>query len=370
MRPTAMLRQAGQSLWLDHIARDMLTSGTLHRYVDELSITGLTSNSTIDQQAIAGSDAYDDQIRDGHREGLPVEDIYFRLAVDDVQRAADALDPVHRRTGGADGFVSLEVSPRVAYDTDGTIDQALRLHEQAARANLFIKIPGTQAGLPAIEQSIYAGVPVNVTLLFTTAQYAAAAEAYLLGLERRLEAGSDVLVPSVASIFVSRWDQAVAERVPAHLENRLGLAAGRDAYRVYRELLASDRWQRLANHGARPQRLLFASTGTRDPGVSDILYVRGLTAPNTINTMPESTLLAFADHGVVSGMLEPDGGDAADVLATFEEHGIDTAALGQELQDAGAAAFVESWNGLTERIAGKAAGLAESMSVGGPLARR
>lgn len=369
MRPTAMLRRAGQSLWLDHITRDMLADGTLQRYIDELSITGLTSNPTIYQQAIAGSDAYDDQIREGHRVGLRVEDIYFRLAIDDLQRAAEAFDPVHRRTGGVDGFVSLEVSPRLAYDTDGTIQQALRLHEQAARANLFIKIPGTQAGLPAIEQSIFAGVPVNVTLLFSAAQYAAAAEAYTLGLERRLEAGLDVLVPSVASVFVSRWDRAVADRVPADLVNRLGLAMGRDAYRAYRELLESDRWQRLANHGARPQRLLFASTGTKDPKAPDILYVRGLAAPHTISTMPESTLLAFADHGVVSEPLRRDGGDAAEVIAAVEEHGIDTAALGQELQDAGAAAFVESWDGLSERIAAKEADLAESATGGSPAPR-
>jgi len=350
-KPTAELRRAGQSIWLDHITRDMITSGTLLRYVEDFSVTGLTSNPTIYQKAISGSEAYDGQISEGHERGLPDQDIYFSLASSDLQQAADTLLSTHRRTAGVDGFVSLEVSPLLAYDTGATIRQAWWLHQQAARPNFLIKIPGTPAGLPAIEESIVSGVPVNVTLLFTPAQYAAAAEAYMLGLERRLEAGLDVAVPSVASLFVSRWDVAVADRVQAGLRNRLGVAIAREAYRLYRELLESGRWQRLANFGARPQRLLFASTGVKDPEASDILYVRELAAPNTVNTMPEATLLAFADHGIVDQTLPRDGGDADEVLAAFELEGIDIKALGQQLQDDGAAAFVSSWNALIERIA-------------------
>jgi transaldolase len=350
-RPTTRLYRAGQSIWLDHITRDMIGDGTLRRYVEDLSVTGLTSNPTIYEKAISGSEAYEEQIAEGHERGLPDDHIYFDLALGDLQRAADILLPTYRRTAGADGFVSLEVSPLLAYDTGASIEQASRLHRQADRPNLMIKIPGTPAGLPAIEESVFAGVPVNVTLLFTPAQYAAAAEAYMLGLERRLEAGLDVAVPSVASLFISRWDVASADRVPAELRNRLGLAIGREAYRTYRELMESDRWQRLANVGARPQRLLFASTGVKDPQASDILYVRALAAPNTVDTMPEATLLAFADHGLVDQALPRDGGDAVEVLATFEQHGLDTAALGQQLQDDGAAAFVSSWHDLIERIA-------------------
>jgi transaldolase len=349
-KPTTELHRAGQSLWLDTITRDMISDGTLLRYIEDLAITGLTSNPTIYQKAIAGTDAYDEQISDGHELGLPDDDIYFELAVSDLQRAADALLSTYRRTDGVDGYVSLEVSPELAYDTSATIRQAARLHHKADRPNFLIKIPGTPAGLPAIEESIFSGVPVNVTLLFTPAQYAAAAEAYMLGLERRLEAGLDVSVPSVASLFVSRWDVAVADRVPDALRNRLGVAIGRESYRAYRELLESDRWQRLANFGARPQRLLFASTGVKDPEASDILYVRELASPNTVNTMPEATLLAFADHGVVDQSLPRDGGDAAEVLAAFEHQSIDIATLGQQLQDDGAAAFVSSWRQLIERI--------------------
>lgn len=353
MTPTAKLRQAGQSLWLDHITRETITSGRLLRYIEELSISGLTSNPTIYQKAIAGSDAYDQQIRAGYDAGRNPEDIYFSLAIDDLQRAADAFRLTHHRTAGVDGFVSLEVSPLLAYDTDATVAQAAQLYEQAVSPNLFIKIPGTPAGLPAIEESVFSGVPVNVTLLFTPAQYADAAEAYMLGLERRLEAGLDVSVQSVASVFVSRWDVATADRVPGELKNRLGLAIGRESYRAYRELMESDRWQRLANFGARPQRLLFASTGVKDPDASDILYVSGLASPHTVNTMPEATLLAFADHGVVPEMVPRDGGDAADVMAAAEQHGIDIAGLGQQLQEDGAAAFVQSWNELIELIANK-----------------
>jgi transaldolase len=358
MNPTATLHRAGQSLWLDNITRDLLSSGTLERYIAELSVTGLTSNPTIYEKAIRGSDAYDEQIGAGLDAGHSAEEVFFSLAVDDLQKAADAFLAVHERTSGVDGWVSLEVSPLLAHDTAGTVAQARRLHELADRPNLYIKIPGTPAGLPAIEEAIFSGVHVNVTLLFTPDQYIAAAEAYMRGLERRLEAGLDVAVSSVASVFMSRWDVAVSEEVPAALVNRLGLAIGADAYRAYRELLDSDRWQRLANAGARPQRLLFASTGTKDPAAPDTLYISGFAAPNTVDTMPENTLLAFADHGEVGALLSADGGDSAQTLAAFEAAGVDVAALGQRLQDEGAEAFVTSWNELVERLASKGSELA------------
>lgn len=358
MNPTTTLHRAGQSLWLDNITRDLLDSGALDRYIAELAVTGLTSNPTIYEKAISGSDAYDEQIRTGLEAGLSAEELFFELALDDLRRAADAFRAVHERTSRVDGWVSLEVSPLLARDAEGTVAQARRLHDEADRPNLFVKIPGTPEGLPAVEEAIASGIDVNVTLLFTVEQYVAAAEAYLRGLERRLEAGLDLAVHSVASVFMSRWDVAVADKVPAELVNRLGLAIGLDAYRAYRELLDSDRWQRLANAGARPQRLLFASTGTKDPKAPDILYVKGFAAPNTVNTMPEGTLLAFADHGELDGLLPADGGDAATTLAAFEAAGVDVAALGQQLQDDGAEAFVRSWHQLIERIGSKGRELA------------
>lgn len=358
MNPTATLHRAGQSLWLDNITRDLLSSGTLERYIEELSVTGLTSNPTIYEKAIRGSDAYDEHIGAGLAAGRSAEDVFFSLAVDDLQHAADAFRAVHERTSGVDGWVSLEVSPLLAHDTAGTVAQARRLHELADRPNLYIKIPGTPAGLPAIEEAIFSGVHVNVTLLFTADHYVAAAEAYLCGLERRIEAGLDVAVSSVASVFMSRWDVAVSELVPAALVNRLGLAIGADAYRAYRELLDSERWQRLANAGARPQRLLFASTGTKDPAAPDTLYISGFAAPNTVDTMPENTLLAFADHGEVGALLSADGGDSAQTLAAFEAAGVDATALGQRLQAEGAEAFVASWNELVGRLASKGSELA------------
>jgi transaldolase len=353
MGPTARLRETGQSLWLDHITRELITSGTLLRYIEELSISGLTSNPTIYLKAIAGSDAYDEQIAQGHDAGDSPEDIYFGLAIEDLRRAADTFRLTHRQTAGVDGYVSLEVSPLLAHDPEATVAQAARLYAQAERPNLLIKIPGTPAGLPAIEESIFGGVPVNVTLLFTPAQYAAALEAYTLGLERRLAVGLPVTVPSVASLFISRWDAAVAEQVPDELRNRLGLAVAGEVYRLYRDFMDSDRWQRLANAGARPQRLLFASTGVKDPAASDVLYVTGLASPHTVTTVPEETLLAFADHGVVTQVLPRDGGNGADVLARFEEHGIDIEALGRRLQDDGATAFVGSWNELIDQISSR-----------------
>ncbi len=354
MNATTQLNRAGQSLWLDNITRDLLTSGRLRHYVADLAVTGLTSNPTIYDKAIGGTAAYDAAVRSAVTRGLDAEATFFDLALDDLTRAADLFRPVHERTGGVDGFVSLEVSPLLAYDPGTTIAEAARLHGLAGRPNLFIKIPGTDVGLRAIEETIAAGVPVNVTLLFSPAQYLAQAEAYTRAIERRLEAGLPAYVASVASVFISRWDGAVASAVPDDLRNRLGLAIGRRAYVDYRRFFASDRWGRLLNAGARPQRLLFASTGTKDPVASDTLYVSGLAAPHTVNTMPEETLLAFADHGSVGTLLGTDPGAADAGLARFAAAGIDVEAVGRDLQEKGAAAFVASWTSLLERIAAKA----------------
>ena len=304
-----MLHDLGQSLWLDNITRDLLSSGTLRRYIDELSVTGLTSNPTIFDHAIKNSTAYDAAIRDKLRQGKSGEALFFDLALEDLTQAADLFRPVHDRTNGVDGWVSLEVSPLLAYDTASTLAEAKDLHARAARPNLFIKIPGTREGLPAIEEAIFAGVPINVTLLFSREQYVAAAEAYLRGIERRIAAGLNPDVDSVASLFISRWDVAVAGKVPAALTNQLGIAIAKRTYKAYRELLSSPRWQRAYNYGARPQRLLWASTGTKDPKASDVLYVESLAAPFTVNTMPEATLKAFADHGQVGPVMPADGGD-------------------------------------------------------------
>jgi transaldolase len=358
MKPTEELHELGQSLWLDNITRDMLSDGTLARYIDELSVTGLTSNPTIFDKAITGGDAYDEQISELTEQGLSPEDIFFAVAIRDLQGATDLFAPVHERTDGVDGFCSLEVSPLLADDAPATIDQVRKLHEQGERDNLFIKIPGTVAGLEAIEESIYAGTPVNVTLLFSTDQYVAAAEAYMRGIERRISENLDPAVASVASLFISRWDVAVADDAPDELRNRLGIAVGKHAYRAYRELLDSDRWQRLEDNGARPQRLLFASTGTKDPNASDVLYVEAFAAPNTINTMPDKTLLAFADHGEVGEPLPADGGDADEVLGQFAAAGIHEGELATKLQGDGAEAFVKSWRELLGSIGSEAKRLA------------
>jgi transaldolase len=335
----------------------MLAGGTLRRYRDELSITGLTSNPTIFDHAIANSTSYDDAIRRKAREGKSGERLFIELALEDLTQAAELFRPVHQQTGGVDGWVSLEVSPLLAYDTASTLAEARALAERAARPNIFIKIPGTTEGVPAIEEAIAAGVPINVTLLFSPEQYRAAAEAYFRGIERRLAAGLDPRVRSVASLFVSRWDRAVAGRVPAPLQNRLGIAIARQTYRVYRELLASSRWSGLAARGALPQRLLWASTGTKDPKAPDVLYLEALAAPDTIITIPDATLLAFADHGKVGDVLPADGGDADAVVASFGQAGVDVAALGETLQRDGASAFVASWKDLMDRIATKAEAL-------------
>jgi transaldolase len=350
MSATQRLHERGQSIWLDNITRTLLTSGTLARYVDQLSVTGLTSNPTILDKAIEGSDAYDETIRASAASGEP---LLFELAIDDLRAAADLFRPVHERTAGMDAWVTLEVSPGLADNATMTVAEAVRLHAQAERPNLFIKIPGTPEGIDAIEEAIVRGVPVNVTLLFSCRQYLAAAEAYLRGIERRIAAGRDPRVHSVASLFVSRWDVAAAEMVPPELRNRLGISIAAQTYAAYRELLASERWQRLHDAGADPQRLLFASTGTKDPAASDVLYVEALAADMTINTMPDTTLLAFADHGQLRGLLPEDGGDVEQTLDRFTEAGIDLDVLALRLQQEGAAAFSASWAKLLECIARK-----------------
>jgi len=350
---TRTLHELGQSLWLDNITRELLETGTLKRYIDELSVTGLTSNPTIFDNAISRSASYDEDIRKLRASGFSGEVLFGRLAIQDLTRAAELFEPIHRRTSGFDGFVSLEVSPLIAYDAEKTLLQAQRVHRKAALPNLLVKIPGTKEGLPAIEEAIFAGIPINVTLLFSREHYLAAANAYLRGIERRIEAGQSPDVRSVASLFLSRWDVAVSEKAPPELRDRLGIAVGQHAYQAYRELLESDRWQRLANAGARPQRLLFASTGTKDPRASDVLYVRGLAAPNTINTMPEKTLLAFADHGQVDGAIPREGGDAEQVLAAFTRAGFDLDQLAARLQKEGAESFVASWRDLMGSVESK-----------------
>ncbi len=351
MKATKLLHDAGQSLWLDNITRALLTSGGLRRYIDEFSITGLTSNPTIYDNAIKNSHDYDRAIQ--KMAGKKDEATFFEVALDDLTRAADLFRPVNDRSNGVDGWVSLEVSPRLAYDTAGTVAAVKELHTQAARPNLFLKIPGTREGLPAIEESIFAGIPVNVTLLFSREQYVAAAEAYIRGIERRVAAGLNPRVGSVASVFVSRWDVAVIGKVPVALNNRLGIAIARRIYKSYRDLLASDRWLRLLNFGARSQRLLWASTGTKDPKAPDVLYVKALAAPHTVNTMPENTLLGLADHGEIGAMLPHDGGDADRELAEFTRAGVNLDALADQLQREGADAFVKSWDDLMAQIAAK-----------------
>jgi transaldolase len=358
MRPTQRLHRIGQSIWLDNISRSLLNTGTLRHYLDELSVTGLTSNPTIFANAISRSGDYDADIRRRRAEGLSDEGLFFSLALEDISAAADLFRPANVATNGVDGWVSLEVSPELAYDAAGTLAAAKELHARAGRPNVFIKIPGTPAGLLAVEEAIYAGIPVNVTLLFSREHYRDAAEAYLRGLERRLEAGLNLAVCSVASVFVSRWDRAMAGRVPPELHNKLGIAVAMQTYRAYRELINSPRYGRLANAGARPQRLVWASTGTKDPDAPDVLYVKALQAPFTINTMPEETLLDFADHGEVDGFLPGDGGDAETTLRRFAEAGIDVQALAGQLQKEGADAFVKSWSELMTSIATKSEQLA------------
>lgn len=357
MKPTRQLHDLGQSLWLDNITREILDNGTLRHFIDDFSVTGLTSNPTIFDEAIGTSSAYDAGIREKARAGKSGEALFIELALEDLRRAADLFAPIFKKTAGVDGWVSMEVSPLLASDTTGSIAAAAQIHAQADRPNLFVKIPGTPEGVPAIEESIFAGVPINVTLLFSREQYLAAAEAYLRGIERRIAKGLDPKVASVASLFVSRWDVAVRDKVPGDLRNKLGIAIAGRTYRAYRELLASSRWQKLVAAGALPQRLLWASTGTKDPNSSDTLYIEALAAPDTIDTMPAKTLRALADHGCIGAGMSSDGGDAEATLARFSAAGIDLAALAAHLQTDGAASFVKSWAELSQRIADKAAAL-------------
>jgi transaldolase len=357
MNPTNALHDLGQSLWLDNITRSLVNSGTLQRYIDEFSVTGLTSNPTIFDHAIKNSRDYDGDISRKASQVKSSEELFFELALADLSRAADQFRPIHDRTDGVDGWVSLEVSPFLAHDTNKTLASARDLHQRGAKPNLFIKIPGTAEGLPAIEAATLAGVPINVTLLFSREQYVAAAEAYLRGVERRIEARLNPAVASVASLFISRWDVAVTGKVPGELTNKLGIAVAQQCYKAYRELLASARFQRAFNAGARAQRLLFASTGTKDPKASDTLYVKALAAPFTVNTMPEGTLKAFADHGQVGKILAPDGGECERVLSAFGEAGINIETLAAQLQNEGAVSFVKSWNDLMTCIDSKAAAM-------------
>lgn len=355
MKPTRRLHDLGQSLWLDNITRALLDNGSLRRYIEDLSITGLTSNPSIFDAAIGSGDSYDAGIREKAESGKSGESLFIELALEDLRRAADLFWPVFDASDRVDGWVSMEVSPLLASDTQGSIEVARQIHRQADRPNLLVKIPGTPEGIPAIEASIFAGVPVNVTLLFSCEQYLAATEAYLRGIERRLEAGLDPRVGSVASVFISRWDVAVKDDAPAELRNRLGIAIGGRVYRAYRALLASPRWRQLADAGAQPQRLLWASTGTKDPDAPETLYVEALVAPDTINTIPEKTLLAFAEHGTLKGTMATDGGDAEATLARFARAGIDIDALASRLQQEGARAFVKSWRQVLQRIEDKCA---------------
>ena len=360
MKTTQLLHNLGQSLWLDNITRDLLNSGTLKRYIDELSVTGLTSNPTIFDHAIKNSADYDAAIREHMARGKSGEGLFFDLALDDLTRAADLFRSVYNRTNGVDGWVSLEVSPLLAHDTASSIAAAKELSARAGRPNLFIKIPGTKEGLPAIEEAVFAGVPINVTLLFSREHYVAAAEAYLRGIERRIAAGLNPQVGSVASMFISRWDAAVAGNVPEALTNRLGIAIAGRIYKAYTDLLSNSRWQRAYNAGARPQRLLWASTGTKDPKASDVLYIKALAAPFTVNTMPEGTLKALADHGEIGPIMAVDGVDCEAVLAQFGKAGINVDALAARLQDEGAKSFVKSWNELMAVIASKSNALKQA----------
>jgi len=357
MKPTQALHNLGQSLWVDNITREMLTSGTLTRYINEFSVTGLTSNPTIFYHAISKSKSYDEDISRLVESGLSPEETFFELALQDLRRAADLFAPIYQRTSGFDGFASLEVSPLLAADAAGSFSAAQSLHNRAKRPNIFIKIPGTPEGNVGIEESIAAGVAINVTLLFSTAQYLASANAYIRGLERRLAAGLSLDVVSVASVFVSRWDQAITNTAPEPLRNTLGVAVAQQIYKAYRDLMESDRWQRLAGFGARPQRLLFASTGTKDPKASDVLYIEALAAPNTINTIPEKTLQAFADHGKTGAVLPRDGGSCEQTLAAFQKAGIDLAELAATLQSDGTKSFDASWQELLTAIETKAKSL-------------
>jgi len=362
MRATQLLHNLGQSIWLDNITRDLLDSNTLQRYINDFCVTGLTSNPTIFHKAIQKSRAYNIAIAEKFAEGKSTGDIFFDLALEDLTRAADLFRPIYERTNGVDGWVSLEVSPLLAYDTNNTLAAAKDLYARAGCPNLMIKIPGTLEGLPAIEEAIFSGIPINVTLLFSSKQYRAAADAFLRGIERRMEAGLKPNIGSVASVFVSRWDAAVSATTPRESRNKLGIAVAMQTYREARSVLSSPRWHRVYNAGAFPQRLLWASTGTKDPSASDVLYVNALAAPFTVNTMPEATLKALANQATLGSILPADGGDCEEVLAKFNDAGINTDALAAQLQDEGAKTFVDSWNELMSVIDSKTLMLGKAAS--------
>ena len=357
MKPTEQLQNLGQSIWLDNISRELIDNGNLRRYIENFSVTGLTSNPSIFDAAIGTGYVYDAGIREKFNAGKSGEQVFIELALEDLRRAADLFRPIFVRSDGMDGWVSMEVSPLFAGDSDASIKAARQIYQQADRANLFVKIPGTPEGIIAIEELIFAGIPINVTLLFSREQYLAAADAYMRGIERRMAAGLDPRIASVASLFISRWDTATNEKVSTQLRNQLGIAMGQRTYRAYCELLTSTRWEKLAAAGARPQRLLWASTGTKDPAVSDNLYVEALATPNTVNTMPEKTLHAFAEHGSLKKSMDKDGGDTENLLIIFSKLGIDIEALAIQLQYDGAQAFVKSWQQLLQRIADKSSAL-------------
>lgn len=350
---TQNLYQQGVSLWLDNITRKMLDNGLLERYIADLGITGLTSNPSIFEAAIAKSSDYDAAILQLSKRGLSDEAIFFDLAIEDIQRAADLFLPIFNKTNGLDGFVSIEVSPLLAYDTENTLKAAKDIHQKVNRPNVFIKIPGTPEGLPAIEQAIAAGIPINVTLLFSAEQYEAAAMAYLRGVETRIENGLNPDVRSVASVFVSRWDRAVTQSATPDLQNKLGIAVMQKTYHTYQKFLSSPRVQRVMNYGGFPQRLLWASTGTKDPNISDVLYVNYLVAPYTVNTIPENTLLAFADHGSAGATMTDDTTAADQIIQQFENLSVNYLQLATQLQKEGAESFNVSWANLINSIANK-----------------
>ncbi len=360
MSTTQDLHKLGQTIWLGNITRGILDDGTLRRYIDELAVTGLTSNPTIFDEAIGASTLYDKSIQQKARAGLSGETLFVDLALEDLRRAADLFRPVFERTGGIDGWVSMEVSPLIANDTKATIEAAKHIHRLADRPNLYVKIPGTPEGVPAIEEAIFAGVPITVTLLFSREQYLAIAQAYMRGLARRIAAKLDPRVSSVASLFISRWDRAVSGKVPAELVNRLGIAIAGRTYRAHCDLIASKRWRDLAAAGALKQRMLWASTGVKDPKASQTLYVEALAASETIDTMPEKTLLTYAKEGKLGAAMRPDGGDAEQVLARFAGAGIDVDALAAQLQSEGAQSFVKSWRELMQSLLDKSKALAAS----------
>jgi transaldolase len=358
VNPARQLHEAGQSLWLDSINRAMLGSGDLARYVDQLAVTGLTSNPTILGHAMAASHDYEGSLRALLAQGVSgPQDLVYAAAFEDLGQAANLFRPAWQASGGEDGYVSVEVPPDLAYDAPATVALARHLHAMAGFPNLLVKVPGTPQGLTVLEELVDAGIGVNVTLLFSDTHYLRTAEAYMRALERRLARGEDLAVPSVASVFVSRWDKAADSLLPKPLHGRLGVAMAQKVYSSYQSLLASDRWRDLEAGGARPQRVLWASTSAKDPALPDTYYVEKLASPGTINTMPEKTLIAFADHGTVGEMLRDDYASGEETVAEVAAKGVDVDALGESLQRQGARAFSADWSALLDAIAAKASSI-------------